>query len=41
MGVLLFLYIVDREGFRDKIKFEQRFEENNGVNNVDFRVREF
>lgn len=41
MGALLFLYTVDREGFRDKMKFEQRPEENKGANNADSRVREF
>lgn len=37
---IVILYTVDREGFRDKIKFEQRPEKNKGAINADSRGRE-
>lgn len=37
---IVILYAVAREGFRDKIKLEQRPEENKGAINADSRGRE-
>lgn len=40
-GMNVILCTVDREGFRDKMNFEQRPEENKGAISANSRGREF